>query len=306
MGSETNAGKEAKAEKKPKTLRIAAAGWISFVLALYGASAAYQALERSGAALPIQRSVQALIVVLIVVPTVWRIYRVRPGEFPLRLRGGAWKKEIGAGLGASGIAFALAAAGFSIAHGLGWIVVQEVRITGALLGAMAFNLLIALLYEALPEELVFRGLIPDTLGRRMRAAAAFCLTPVLFVLAPLAARALQAATGMETQTVTVDYVVLLLFFSAALQFARFASGRLGASIGFHLSYLLLARFAVLAEPNEGLVRYVEIERETGSLFVLFLFVVVGGAAVFALVGGWRRRRASRTPSADLPRTQRLG
>ncbi|WP_172255194.1 CPBP family intramembrane glutamic endopeptidase [Saccharibacillus deserti] len=293
-------------EKKLKPGVQAAIGWTSFVLALYAASAAYHRMEYSGIVQPVQRVVQALIVVGIVVPTVRVLCRRGAGEFPLRFRGGAWKREIGAGLFAAGIACALAAAGFGAAHSLGWIVVEEVRFTGPLLSAMAFNLLIALLYEALPEELVFRGLIPDALGRRMRSAAVFLLAPILFVLAPLAARGLQAATGMDTQAVTADYMVLLLFFAVALQFVRSALGSLGGSIGFHLAYLMLARFAVLAEPGEGLVRYVEVERETGSLFVLFLTVVVGGASVFAALAGLRRRSARKRKSRALPRTDRSG
>lgn len=308
--SETESGKKTATpsprEKKPRALAPVAAGWGSFVLALYAAAAAHHAMERAGVGLPVQRLVQALIVALIVAAAVLWMYRRWAGEFPLRVRGGAWKREFGAGLAAAGIALALAALGFGIAHGLGWIVVEEIRFTAPILGAMAFNLGVALLYEALPEELVFRGVIPDALGRRIRRAAAFMLAPVLFVLAPLATRALQAATGMETQAVTVDYVVLLFFFAVALQFARFALGGLGGSIGFHLAYLMLARFAVLAEPGEGLVRYVEVERETGSLFVLFLTVVVGGAAVFAVIGSLRRRRDPKAPGDALRRARRLG
>ncbi|NGZ76382.1 CPBP family glutamic-type intramembrane protease [Saccharibacillus alkalitolerans] len=297
--------RESKSDKKPKTGRGAAVGWASFVLALYAAAAAYQAMEHSGIAVPIRRSLQALIMVLIVVPAVLSAYSRRKDEFPLRLRNGYWRREISAGLLAAGIAVALAGAAFGIAHGLGWIVVEEIRFTGTLLTAMAFNLCFALFYEALPEELVFRSLIPDALGRRMRAAAAFLLAPVLFVLAPIATRALQAATGLEAQAVTADYVVLLFFFAIALQAARFALGGLGGSIGFHLAYLMLARFVVLAEPGEGLVRYVEAEPETGRLFVLFLGVVVGGAAAFAVMAGLRRRRLAGGAKPGLPRARRL-
>ncbi|OWA35941.1 hypothetical protein B9G55_08660 [Saccharibacillus sp. O16] len=277
-------------KKEQGSLREAIGGWLLFVLALYAAGAAASLMEAAGIERMARLPVQALIVAALVVPGACTLYRRRFGRLPVGMSAGALKKEAAAAICAAGIVLMLTAAGFALAHGLGWLRLEGLHVTPALLAGLGINLLTALLYEALPEELVFRALVPDALRRRMRAAWAFLLAPLLFVLAPVTVRALQAATGLGAEPVTADYLLLLTVFAIALQSARSAFGRIGACIGFHLAYLMSARFVVLAAPGEGFVAYTDVEPETGSIVVLFLTVVVGGAAVFAGLAAIRRKK----------------
>ncbi|OWR31857.1 hypothetical protein CDO73_05090 [Saccharibacillus sp. O23] len=291
-GEQGGSGAESNGNRERGSLREAIGGWLLFAAALYAAGAAASLMEAAGIERAVRLPVQALIVAAAVVPGVCALYRRRFGRLPIGISGRALKKEAAAAIGAGGTALLLAAAGFAHAHALGWLRVEGLNATPALLAGLGINLLTALLYEALPEELVFRALIPDALRGRMRAAWAFLLSPLPFVLAPVTVRGLQAATGLGAEPITADYLVLLTVFAVALQSARSAFGRIGAGIGFHLAYLMLARFVVLAAPGEGLVAYTDIEPETGSVAVLFLTVVAGGAAAFAAVSAIRRKKSA--------------
>ncbi|TDH74879.1 CPBP family intramembrane metalloprotease, partial [Acinetobacter baumannii] len=72
------------------------------------------------------------------------------------------------------------------------------------------------------------------LNRRFNCFMALLLRPILFVLAPIAVSGLQYIAGIESPAITLDYIVLLLFFGFILQLLRIVTGSLWTSIAFHL------------------------------------------------------------------------
>jgi len=122
-----------------------------------------------------------------------------------------------------------------------------------LVGFLVVNAVIALALEAVPEELVFRGYVYDTLGQALRRWTAFLGTVALFTFAGASSSVVYAAVGTllgldvpapSFAPVGEDplaYAILYPVFGAALLIARITTGSLWTSIAMHLTYLTVVR-----------------------------------------------------------------
>jgi len=126
------------------------------------------------------------------------------------------------------------------------------------------NAIIALLLEALPEELSLRGHSYSALRSRYRGLVAAIGTTALFLLVPGIASAVQLVLGtifeQNAQELSfappgqdvVSYLFLLTIFGFTLVAARAATGSLWASIATHLTFLTVNRLTFDgAERNAG-------------------------------------------------------
>ncbi|MGQ5264833.1 lysostaphin resistance A-like protein [Micromonospora sp. ZYX-F-536] len=155
-----------------------------------------------------------------------------------------------------------AAIGFALCLGLGWVEISLRTSASDAVRVAALLLVLVLLYEALPEELVFRGYLQRNLATRLPAWQAVLGQAVLFTLFGFV---VGAATSLDR---------LLLFFVFALLLGGFraATGDVWAGIGFHLAFQTVA----------------QLFGEVGAVFDVtgagVLGVVAMGAVPFAL--GW--------------------
>lgn len=103
------------------------------------------------------------------------------------------------------------------------------------------------LFEALPEELLFRGYIYSNLNIRYKRWLSGLMTIGLFVLLPVILVPLQKyLLGMEisvggSTSITVSYIITMLFFGAFVQYLRILTNSIWTGIGFHLVFVYINR-----------------------------------------------------------------
>ncbi|HLQ83162.1 MAG TPA: type II CAAX endopeptidase family protein [Pseudogracilibacillus sp.] len=163
------------------------------------------------------------------------------------------------------------------------------------LGAVLLNILVAFLFEALPEELIFRGLIYDVLSHRLHTWTAVLLQTLLFTLGPAVLLLIQSIFGFDVGVnANIFYFVLLFFFGIVLQLIRVWTGSLWSSIGFHLAFLITQRFTVTKEFSQiadwpPIIVYND--KITGLAEGLVLeMMIIGGILILLLILGVRRMK----------------
>nr|WP_237721120.1 CPBP family intramembrane glutamic endopeptidase [Mycolicibacterium phlei] len=114
----------------------------------------------------------------------------------------------------------------------GWADVTVTGDAGSLLGGLAAVTALVFLYEALPEELVFRGYFYANLAERCPVTVAVLGQAALFTLWAVAFGAARS----------VDRVVLLFTFGCALGALRAVTANLWSTIGFHWSFQVTAQY----------------------------------------------------------------
>ena len=229
-------------------------------------------------------AISALVVPLIILS---RRYLDRRPWSGLRLTplGAGWRVAL------FGAAFWLVAAGIglTVTLALGWASVTiSAPSTGIVLLAIYLPLLV-FFYEALPEELIFRGYFYRNLAARYPRWLALLMQAALFTL-------FGAAIGAAG---TVDRVILFFTFSVVLGILRVVTGNLWTAVGFHLAFQWVTQL-YSAAVREGTLR-VEAQA-TLDLVVFWLFPIVLGSVALITVSAARQRTGWRNPEPDPPST----
>lgn len=121
--------------------------------------------------------------------------------------------------------------------------------------------LLALLYEALPEEILFRGYVYANLAERLPGWLAIVVQAALFVV-------WAAAIGAAG---SVDRIVLFATFALTLGLLRAATGSVWACVGYHLAFQSVAQWLAAATH----VGWLTIpERADFDVVVLWVFPIV--------------------------------
>lgn len=148
-----------------------------------------------------------------------------------------------------------AAALFGIGTWVGWLRWAPLD-PARLIGFVIVNAMLAVVLEAVPEELVFRGYVYRTLNQALRRWTAFLVTVALFTFAGAGSSVVQSAVGTllgedvpapgfaPAGEDPVEYVVLYPIFGTALLIARITTGSLWTSVGVHLTYLTAVRVMI--------------------------------------------------------------
>lgn len=212
-------------ESTRRWLAVTALGWMAMTLGLFIATVAGNAVRAPGGADNTIAVVQAVTAALLIVPAVYLIQRrfrlagrllpVTPAAFLHLLSGGA-------------LVLLLGGMGFMITGALGWTNIISWHFSVDLLIAVAFNICIAFLYEALPEELSMRGIVYSGLRLRLPAYAAYGAQVLLFVILQrnqrlLTYNELEAGTGpvvIQFGIIIIGSAVLLALFNLLLRRRR--------------------------------------------------------------------------------------
>lgn len=202
------------------------------------------------------------------------------------------------GLGAL-VTFGAAAAMLGLGHALGWLRFGAVS-WPVLLTFVAGNAVIALFYEALPEELTLRGYAYRNLSAGLRRWTAALCTTLLFLavpgLASVFAAGLATLVGAPAQAISatpagqdpVAYLILLTVFGFALIVARVATGSLWTCIALHLSFLTINRISFFGDPDHT---GWSAQMTTPDALLLVPGYLLLTAAIFLLLPRLQRRRA---------------
>ncbi|CKI65445.1 caax amino protease [Mycolicibacterium smegmatis] len=125
-----------------------------------------------------------------------------------------------------------AAVAGSVVVALGWADLTVAASPGRLVAGVAVLTVLVFLYEALPEELIFRGYFFANVAERWSSTVAVPAQATLFTLWGLAIGAAES----------VDRVVLFFTFACALGVLRAVTGNLWSNIGFHWAFQITAQF----------------------------------------------------------------
>lgn len=167
---------------------------------------------------------------------------------------------------------------------LGWGKVQfntgDGFLTVFLLGALT-----TFLFEALPEELVFRGYIYSNLNRIYKRGISSLITIALFVFLPVVLVYIQKnLLGMEiyvggNSQITSTYLITMFFFATFVQYLRIIFKSIWVGIGFHLFFVYINR--LIGPSDTSLIQLTEITNETplqlvfiGTIVVIFLLLLL--------------------------------
>jgi membrane protease YdiL (CAAX protease family) len=233
--------------------------------------------------------VQGVVMSAVVVPGVWWL-RSRIDGRSLASLGFVleWKSlgRLAAGIGIIAGPILLAV---TLGPLFGWAAVSIDR-SGPALQLLVIAVATAFLFEALPEELIFRGYVYKTLSATHARWVASVVTVALFLTMPVLSVPVQQVVLGTVQVgpadhITAGYLITLLIFGTFLQYLRVLTGTIWAGIGFHLAFLLANR--IVGPRPTHLIRFTEVTAP-GPL----LGVVIGSAALIVaglLAWPWIRR-----------------
>jgi membrane protease YdiL (CAAX protease family) len=169
------------------------------------------------------------------------------------------------------------------------------------------NTVVALLLEAIPEELALRGYVQSSLGARFGRFLTVLLTTAFFLLSPFLLRLAQSVfesltTGTTSWSFTpngehpIDYYVVLAVFGVTLSLARWAtpSASIATSIATHLAYLTVARITISGDAD---VTGVGLTMVTPDAILVIPLVLVVAALAFGALGRHYKTDQAAPPAA---------
>ena len=190
------------------------------------------------------RAITTCFLVLVSLPLLLRWEHTRPADYGVGMNAGIVR---GVTVGAlSYLVPCLAAAAIVLILGL-----SHVEVTGNALvvaGEGITILALVILYEAIPEELIFRGYLFRVLSERLPGWATIFAQALLFC-------AFGAAIGAAAN---IDRLLLFFFFALSLGYLRQVTGTVFATIGFHAIFQTFAQWMLgeqwpalsLTDPHE--------------------------------------------------------
>lgn len=166
------------------------------------------------------------------------------------------------------LAFLLPSAiGFALVLGMGWASVLPTASWAEILLFVPVLMVLVFLFEALPEELAFRGYIYQALAERRSRLVAVVVQAVLFSL--WGALLWIVVNG----TVAVDRIVFFLAIGFVLGLVRVATGSVWAAIGLHTAFQTVAQLVLNVERGHFAVT------DVGTLQFVALGIVPFSLAV---------------------------
>lgn len=151
-----------------------------------------------------------------------------------------------------------AAIGIALCVGLGWSQITVRGALGSLAAVFALRFVLVLVYEALPEELLFRGYLYHNLATVVPRWLAVVGQAALFVLWGMISGA----------AATADRIILFFVFSLIMGIIRVRAGTVWVTIGFHLAFQTVAQ---VVGPPETVFAVTNLETLQAVAFGLLPF-----------------------------------
>ncbi|OLT29724.1 CAAX protease [Nocardiopsis sp. CNR-923] len=237
--------------------------------------------------------VNALVVFVLAVPMVWAARRfldrrpwgglgltgVREGWRPFLVGAAAWGLP-----GAAAIAVCLV---------LGWSSMGAAAPWAELVPRIALLAVLVLVFEAVPEELIFRGYLFRNLNAAMPAWLAVLAQAALFALFGSTLWVLSQGWG-----VLVERLPLFLVMGIVLGCVRVVTGNVWACVGFHLVFQTVAQTLL----NSDYMQVQGVDAVTATAFLApFVFGVPTAMLLTPSAGRWRRREPDPIAPEGRPR-----
>lgn len=263
---------------------------IAYLVGLFGIMMAIQVADFLGSDTAVNKNLtQGLIFTGIIIPAFWiirnRIDRRKPTNIGLgTLKSAALNFLIG--LLPILIPFILTISSIELFN---W---GEVAINAPKNNLFVSHLLAVLLFEAFPEEFLFRGYIYSNLNLAFSKRKAFLITVVLFSAFPLILVLVNQLLDLEftlggSSNIRLEYFVTLLVFGSMVQYLRILTNSIWTSIGFHLFFVYLNRLVGPKETN--IIQIVDLTDEGPIRIVLIVSVLVVFAGLILYPNLTRRK-----------------
>lgn len=156
--------------------------------------------------------------------------------------------------------------------------------------AFLLNILVAILYEAFPEELLLRGVILNELRKKLSFLPTLFLLPLIFALIGFLSHVFS--TLIITGNLTIPPLLIpiqLYIFGIALQLYREYSKSIWPSIIFHLICLELSRY-VFNQQNNPIIVFNESMTGMMMLIGLFITMYLGSIISLSILLFWKRKK----------------
>ena len=226
--------------------RVAAAWVLGVVVLSFAGWAGGELVAAYGIGSRLRFGIQAAIMSGLVVPGVWWLRRyVDRRPFAGLAMLGVARSLKGFGLG-SGLILVPTVITLLCTAILGWATLS-INPAPAAVMTLSVGILTAFFFEALPEELLFRGYIYRNLSGDLPRWIAGLTTVGLFALLPIFVVLLQRhlfKTEIQvgpSDHLTIGYILTMVIFGTFLQYLRVLTGTVWAGIGFHLFFLMSNR-----------------------------------------------------------------
>lgn len=180
-----------------------------------------------------------------------------------------------------------AAVGLGIAVAAGWLRIEIDATLTETVGVVLLLVVLVLVYEAFPEELIFRGYVYRNLTAAMAPWLAVLVQSLAF-----------AAFGTTLWVVTEGWGVLLerlvLFFGMAVVAGciRLISGSVWATIGWHLAFQVVMQLFLSSQ-------YLEVSVSSDGVFILATAVVAFATSTTIAGSLWRGPQNWTRPEPDI-------
>ena len=214
----------------------------------------------------------------------------RPWRFVGVTGSGSFVRGFALGVGVMAASTILVFGGATALGLVGWGALDP----AALALFLVTNTVVALLLEAIPEELALRGYVQSSLGARFGRLLTVLLTTAFFLMSPFLLRLTQSVfesltKGTASWSFTpngehpADYYVLLAVFGVTLSLARWAtpSASIATSIATHLAYLTVARITLSGDAD---VTGIGLTLVTPDAILVIPLVLVIAALGFGALG----------------------
>lgn len=216
----------------------------------------------------------AAIAVPMVVAARRLIDRESVASLGLALNGDAIRQML---IGAAGFLIP-AALGFAVVMGTGWATITPTAPVGEILAFIPLLIVLVFLYEALPEELAFRGYIQTNLGKGMGH------WPTIFGQAALFALWGAVLWSVASAAFAADRLVMFFFVALVLGIVRGITGSVWTTIGLHVGFQTVAQLLLNTQRGHFVVE----GAETMQLVALGVVPFSLAALMVQWLGGAKR------------------
>ncbi|TQN33250.1 hypothetical protein FHX37_3255 [Haloactinospora alba] len=184
-----------------------------------------------------------------------------------------------------------AAAGTALCLALGWSGIDVRSSPGEAVGAVALLLVLVLVFEAFPEELLFRGYLHRNLSASVAPWLAVLGQALLFTL--FGTTLWVVSSGWD---VLVERSVIFFGMAVSIGCLRVITGNVWACVGYHLAFQVVAQFLLGGRYAE-----VDITGEGALTLATFAAALTAAPAVAALLTrsseNWRTPEPDESPSS---------
>lgn len=220
---------------------------------------------------------QAIIMSTIVISTIVSMRKFWPRDQNINIGVGNFRSGLsyfGLGIGLMLIPLILT---LLITHLAGWGNVNF-NTSQEIVNTFLSGILITFLFEALPEELLFRGFIFSYLNKKYKRWVSGIIAVLLFVLVPVVLFIVDSIILNKEvyiagqNTLRISYLITMLIFGIFLQYLRILSGSIWVGVGFHLIFVFFNRILGL-EPTK-FIQMTEVQNETGMQIVIITLLIL--------------------------------